>query len=108
MTNVEIRATPFPRFELLGQRLRVGTTTFFDAGRVWNQYDAISAADGHTLGLKNGIGGGLFLQWGEAAIFRIEAAYSPGGVSGNQNLPVGLYLSGRAMFLLGGPRNRGT
>jgi outer membrane protein assembly factor BamA len=98
MTNIELRATPFPRFQLLGQRLRIGTTTFFDAGRVWNEYQVISPADGDTLGLKYGIGGGLFLQWGEAAIFRIEAAYSPDATSENQNLPVGIYVSDGTMF----------
>jgi hypothetical protein len=98
MTNIELRATPFPRFQFLGQRLRIGTTTFFDAGRVWNQYAFISAADGDTLGLKYGIGGGVFLQWGEAAIFRVEAAFSPDAESENQNLPVGIYVSDGLMF----------
>jgi hypothetical protein len=98
VTNIEIRATPFPRFQLLGQRLRVGTTSFFDAGRIWNQYNLISQADGDTLGLKYGIGGGLFLQWGEAAIFRIEAAFSPDAESENQNLPVGIYVSDGLLF----------
>jgi outer membrane protein assembly factor BamA len=98
ITNMEVRSTPFPRFQLLGQRLRIGTTTFFDAGRVWNEYSVISAADGNTLGLKYGVGGGLFLQWGEAAIFRIEAAFSPDAESENQNLPVGIYVSDGLMF----------
>ena len=48
IVNTEIRATPFPRFTLWGQRLRVGTTMFFDAGRVWNQYSLTSAADGDS------------------------------------------------------------
>jgi outer membrane protein assembly factor BamA len=98
IANTELRATPFPRFMVLGQRLRIGTTAFFDAGRVWNQYSAISAADGTSLGLKYGIGGGVFLQWGEAAIFRIEAAFSPDAESENQGLPVGIYVSDGLMF----------
>jgi hypothetical protein len=98
LTNLEIRSTPFPRFNLLGQRFRIGTTTFFDAGRVWDQYSAISRADGTSLRLKFGLGGGLFLQWGEAAIFRIEAAYSPDAVSENPKLPIGLYVSDGLMF----------
>jgi hypothetical protein len=98
MANTEVRATPFPRFSVLGQRLRIGTTTFFDVGRVWSQYSAISAADGTSINLKYGIGGGVFLQWGEAAIFRIEAAYSPDATSENQNLPVGIYVSDGTMF----------
>jgi len=98
VSNVEIRSTPFPRFTLFGERFRVGTTTFFDAGRVWEDYAVVSVADGHSLGLKYGIGGGLFLQWGEAAIFRVEAAYSPDAVSENPSLPVGIYVSDGLMF----------
>ncbi len=98
ITNLEIRGTPFPRVTLLGQRLRIGTTTFIDAGRVWSDYAVISQADGTSLGLKYGIGGGLFIQWGEAAIFRVEAAYSPDAVSENPNLPLGIYVSDGLMF----------
>jgi hypothetical protein len=98
VANLEIRGTPFPRFELLGQRLRVGTTTFLDVGRVWAHYSVISSADGTSLNLKYGIGGGVFLQWGEAAIFRIEAAYSPDAVAENPKLPVGIYVSDGLMF----------
>ncbi len=98
LSNTELRATPFPRFTLLGQRLRIGLEAFFDAGRVWSDYAAISAADGSNLALKFGVGGGTFLQWGEAAIFRIEAAYSPDAVSENPNFPLGLYVSDGLMF----------
>ena len=98
IANTEIRATPFPRFMLFGQRLRVGTSTFFDAGRTWSDYALISPADGNTLGLKYGIGAGVFLQWGEAAIFRVEVAYSPDAVSENPDFPVGLYVSDGLMF----------
>ena len=98
ISNTEIRSTPFPRFHLLGQRFLIGTTTFFDWGRVWNDYTRNPALDGNTLGLKYGVGGGLFLQWGEAAIFRIEAAYSPDAVAENPSLPVGIYVSDGAMF----------
>ncbi|MGO8998062.1 MAG: BamA/TamA family outer membrane protein [Polyangiaceae bacterium] len=97
--NVEIRI-PFPRFVLLGQRLRLGTTTFFDAGRVWASYKggADVAHDGTTLGLRYGVGGGVFLQWGEAAIFRVEAAYSPDAESENPGFPIGIYVSDGLMF----------
>jgi outer membrane protein assembly factor BamA len=98
IANTEIRATPFPRFDLFGQHLRIGTTAFFDAGRVWSGYAIISPADGTTLGLKYGVGGGVFLQWGEAAIFRIEAAYSPDAESENPNLPLGIYVADGLMF----------
>jgi len=98
IANTEIRATPFPRFTLLGQRLRIGTTAFFDAGRVWNQYGLISPADGNSLWLKYGVGGGVFLQWGEAAIFRVEVAYSPDAVSENPGLPLGIYVADGLQF----------
>ncbi|MDP8999525.1 MAG: outer membrane protein assembly factor [Myxococcota bacterium] len=98
VTNVEIRSTPFPRFHLLGQRFRIGTTTFVDAGRVWNDYHVISGADGASLGLKYGVGGGLFAQWGEAAIFRVEVAYSPDAVSENPGFPLGIYVADGLMF----------
>jgi hypothetical protein len=98
VANNELRATPFPRFHFLGQHLRIGTTAFFDVGRVWSQYAWISAADGTSLGLKYGVGGGFFLQWAEAAIFRIEAAYSPDARSENPSLPVGVYVSDGLMF----------
>jgi outer membrane protein assembly factor BamA len=98
IANTEIRATPFPRFAVWGQRLRIGTTTFFDAGRVWSQYSLTSAADGNSLWLKYGIGGGVFLQWGEAAIFRVEVAYSPDAVSENAGLPLGIYVSDGLQF----------
>ena len=98
VSNTEIRMTPFPRFKILGQRLRIGTAVFFDAGRLWSESTVISPADGNTLGLKYGVGGGVFLQWGEAAIFRIEAAYSPDAVAENPNFPIGLYVSDGLMF----------
>jgi outer membrane protein assembly factor BamA len=98
ISNLEVRATPFPRFQVVGQRLRIGTTVFCDAGRVWSDYQVISPADGTSLGLKFGAGGGLFLQWGEAAIFRVEVAFSPDAESENPGFPVGVYVSDGVMF----------
>ncbi|MDP9150140.1 MAG: BamA/TamA family outer membrane protein [Myxococcota bacterium] len=98
VSNTEIRSTPFPRFRIFGQSFRIGTTAFFDAGRIWEGYRAISPADGRSIGLKFGVGGGAFLQWGEAAIFRIEAAYSPDAVDENPGFPLGLYVSDGLMF----------
>jgi hypothetical protein len=95
--NAEVRV-PFPRFHLFGQRFRLGTTTFVDAGRVWNGYSVDAARDGNTLGLKYGVGLGAFLQWGEAAIFRVEAAYSPDAESENPGFPFGIYVSDGTMF----------
>jgi hypothetical protein len=96
VSNIEIRV-PLPRFRLFGQRFRFGTTTFFDAGRVWAGY-LPDARDGTSLGLKYGIGGGGFIQWGEAAIFRLEAAYSPDAESENPGFPIGIYVSDGLMF----------
>jgi hypothetical protein len=98
IANTEIRATPFPHWNLFGQRFLVGMTTFFDAGRVWEDYAVVSPVDGNTLNLHYGVGGGLFLQWGEAAIFRIEVAYSPDAESENPGFPIGLYVSDGLMF----------
>jgi outer membrane protein assembly factor BamA len=97
ITNVEIRST-FPRFTLFKQRFRIGTTAFFDAGRVWADYRLDPQRDGTKLGLKFGVGGGLFLQWGLAAIFRVEAAYSPDAIAENPSFPVGIYVSDGLMF----------
>jgi len=98
LANTEIRALPFPRFTLLKQRFRIGVSGFFDAGRAWADYSFTSRADGTNLNLKYGVGLGAFLQWGEAAIFRIEAAYSPDAVSENPGFPLGIYVSDGAMF----------
>jgi Omp85 superfamily domain len=98
IANTELRCTPFPRFQVLGQRLRIGTTAFFDAGRVWSGYAVVSPADGSSLGLKYGVGGGAFLQWGEAAIFRVEVAYSPDAESANPGFPLGIYVADGLMF----------
>jgi outer membrane protein assembly factor BamA len=98
IANTEVRALPFPRFTVLNQRIRIGLSAFFDVGRVWSEYSIISPADGTTLGAKYGAGLGAFLQWGEAAIFRVEVAYSPDAVSENPGFPVGIYVSDGVMF----------
>jgi hypothetical protein len=98
ISNTEIRALPFPRFTVLKQRIRVGLSAFVDAGRVWSDYSVISSADGTSINIKYGVGLGAFLQWGEAAIFRLEAAYSPDAVSENPGFPLGIYVSDGVMF----------
>lgn len=97
VSNVEVR-TVLPRFRLFGQRFRPGTTVFADTGRVWSGYSVDPARDGTKLRLKYGLGGGVFLQWGEAAVFRLEAAYSPDAVAANPGFPVGIYVSDGLMF----------
>jgi hypothetical protein len=98
IANTEVRALPFPRFTVLKQRIRIGLSAFLDAGRVWSDYSVIGATDGTSLGAKWGAGLGAFLQWGEAAIFRVEVAYSPDAVSENPDFPVGVYVSDGVMF----------
>ncbi len=95
--NVELRAM-WLRFSLLKQKFTLGDDLFFDAGRVWSDYSLHSPLDGHGAGLKYGAGGGLYVLWGQAAMLRIEMAYSPDAVSENPNLPVGIYVEDNTMF----------
>ena len=54
--------------------------------------------DGKGLGLKYGVGAGVFVVWGTAAVFRVEFAYSPDAVSVNPNFPLGIYAADGQMF----------
>src|SRR5882724_4349743 len=74
--NAELRAMLIP-FQFLGARFILGGNLLFDAGRLWSDYTFRSTLDGTGLGMKWGAGGGAYLQWGQAALFRLEAAYSP-------------------------------
>jgi hypothetical protein len=76
ISNTELRVTPIPRFRIFHWSVLAGTTAFFDAGRVWSDYGFRPSVDGRTLGLKYGVGGGVFFQWDEANVFRIDLAYS--------------------------------
>jgi hypothetical protein len=95
--NVELRGM-LVRFRALEQSLRIGGDVFFDAGRAFSDYSFHSPADGDGVGLKYGTGAGAFLQWGEAAIFRVDIAYSPEAVAENPRLPVGIYVQDGMMF----------
>ncbi len=97
ISNFEIRR-PFGHFRVLGQRVRPGATVFFDAGRVWSDYKSDPLRDGRKLDLKFGVGGGGFLQWGEAAIIRVEVAYSPDAQAENPGFPLGIYVSEGLIF----------
>lgn len=96
ISTTEIRVLPFPRFRFLGRSLRIGATAFFDAGRVWSDYGFRPSLDGRTLGLKYGIGGGLFFQADEATVFRLEAAYSDDDA--DRDFPVAIYLQSGLQF----------
>jgi hypothetical protein len=95
--NAEVRAL-LVRFRIAGQRFRVGGNVLFDAGRLWADYTFTSPLDGRGLGIKWGAGGGLYLQWGQAAVFRLEVAYSPDAASENPSLPLGIYVEDGVMF----------
>jgi Omp85 superfamily domain len=97
IANVELRAM-LVDFRLLGQAFHFGSDLLFDAGRLWSDYTFHALADGPPPGIKWGAGGGIYLIWGQAAVFRIEAAYSPDAVSENPQLPLGIYVSDGVMF----------
>lgn len=90
IANHELRL-PLPRFRLLGQRIRPGLTALFDVGRLWADYRLDPARDGTSIGLKYGVGGGVFGQWGEAAIVRADVAWSPDSIAAG--LPIGFYVT---------------
>jgi hypothetical protein len=95
--NIELRAL-HTKLTVFGERIRIGNDVFFDAGRVFDAYRFDAPRDGSGLGIKWGVGGGAYVLWGESALFRIEAAYSPDAVEANPNFPLGLYLADGVMF----------
>jgi hypothetical protein len=95
--NIELRAMLFS-FTVLKQKFTLGNDIFFDTGRVWSDYTFRSPLDGSGPGLKYGVGGGIYVLWGQAAMLRIEAAYSPDAVSENASFPIGLYVEDGVMF----------
>ncbi|HYQ04456.1 MAG TPA: BamA/TamA family outer membrane protein [Polyangiaceae bacterium] len=95
--NAELRALLL-RFRALDQQFRLGGNLLFDTGRLWSDYTFRSPLDGSGLGLKWGAGGGAYLVWGQAAVFRVEVAYSPDARSGNPGLPLGIYVEDGVMF----------
>ncbi|HTB76547.1 MAG TPA: BamA/TamA family outer membrane protein [Polyangiaceae bacterium] len=95
--NAELRAL-LVRFQVFGQRFRWGGNLLFDTGRLWANYTFSSPLDGRGIGLKWGAGLGSYLVWGQAAVFRIEVAYSPDAASENPNLPLGIYVEDGVMF----------
>jgi hypothetical protein len=95
--NIELRAL-YLKLKILKQKFTVGNDVFFDTGRVWSDYSFHSPLDGSGLGLHYGVGGGLYILWGEAAMLRVEVSYSPDAVSENPSLPLGIYVEDRTMF----------
>lgn len=95
--NAEVRRI-HGSFRFLGSRFQVGTTAFVDFGRIWNDYTFADVRDGTGLGLKYGLGGGPFILWDTAALFRIDVAYSPDASAANPGFPVGIYVQSGMMF----------
>jgi outer membrane protein assembly factor BamA len=95
--NAEFRSLPIS-FHLFHQSFHVGGDVFFDTGRIWVDYTFSSKLDGSGFGLKYGVGGGIYALWGQAAFFRVEAAYSPDQVSENPGFPLGIYVEEGTMF----------
>jgi hypothetical protein len=94
--NVELRVTHL-HFRLFGDDFKIGNNVFFDTGRVFASYSA-DDRDGKGVGLKYGVGGGMFVVWGTAAVFRIEIAYSPDASAANPGFPFGIYAADGQMF----------
>lgn len=94
--NIEVRAM-HTKFTLFGDQFQLGNVVFADAGRVWAKYSP-DERDGTDLGLKYGVGGGLYVLWGTAALFRVEFAYSPDATAANPGFPIGIYAADSVMF----------
>ncbi|MEY4581508.1 MAG: hypothetical protein RL701_6211 [Pseudomonadota bacterium] len=92
--NVELRAR-FWRFAVFGAKFRLGGDVFFDTGRSFQDYHFRTPAG--RAALLWGTGAGLYLQWGQAALFRAEAAYSPDSAA-NGGFPLGVYVAQGTMF----------
>lgn len=89
--NLEARSEIFG-FRVRGKQYVVSVAGFFDVGRVWTDFSAPTAFDGHGVGLKYGVGGGLRLQSGKTFVLRGDLAYSPDAS------PVSAYLTSGLVF----------
>lgn len=95
--NAELRAL-WVKFKVFGQNMQIGNDVFFDTGRIFDDYTFTAPTDGKGVGLKFGVGGGAYLRWGEAAVFRAELAYSPDAAAVSPSLPLGFYVADGVMF----------
>jgi outer membrane protein assembly factor BamA len=89
--NLELRSE-LVKARFFGKQNVFGVTGFFDAGRVFADYQSLPELDGTGLGLKYGTGGGLRLHAGDSFVLRLDVAYSP-----DAN-PVGVYLTSGECF----------
>lgn len=77
LANLELRSFWWA-FEVLGQKLDLGSAVFADAGRVFaGTFASDRALDGPGLGLKWGVGLGPRLRWGDSLLIRFDVAHSP-------------------------------
>jgi hypothetical protein len=100
VANVELR-TMSPTFHVARQKIRVGADVFADAGRAFDNYSLDSPRDGHGIGIHWGTGAGAYVAWGDAALIRLEAAYSPDAIALGTpvgTLPLGIYVEDGVMF----------
>ncbi len=89
--NVELRRI-HGAFHVFHSKFQVGTTAFFDFGRVWTDYTFDNPRDGTGLGIKYGVGGGPFIIWDTAALLCVNVAYSPDATAANPGFPLGIYV----------------
>lgn len=102
VANVELRTMPL-HFSLLEQKFRLGGDAFSDAGRAFSDYTFHSPRDGNGVGIHWGMGAGVYATWGDAALLRVEAAYSPDAFALHPfgpaaPLPLGVYVEDGVMF----------
>jgi outer membrane protein assembly factor BamA len=90
-SNFELRTRLFD-FKLFGQKDAFGLAAFTDVGRVWSDWPADPALDGHGLGLKLGIGAGVRVYGGKSFVVRGDIAWSPDA------RPIGGYLAPGEIF----------
>jgi hypothetical protein len=98
IANEEVR-TMFWDFKLAGQAFHVGAGAFFDTGRLWLNYTFDAPQDGSFPGLKFGTGLAGYVIWGQAAVFRVDVAYSPSATAfSSSSIPIAIYVEDNMMF----------
>ena len=94
ISNLELRARVL-QFRLWSASFRLGGALFADVGRAFRDYRFRTERTAPALNW--GSGAGLYLQWGQAALFRADAAYSPDAAV-NGGFPLGIYVAQGVMF----------
>jgi hypothetical protein len=82
---------------VLGQSLHLGAGAFFDIGRLWLDASFHAPQDGSLPGLKWGTGAAAYMIWGQAAVFRLDMAYSPYATQFG-SFPIAIYVEDSMMF----------